>query len=392
MVESQSAEMPLAAARRLAPQVAACAEEIERERRLPEALVGALCEAGLFRMLLPASVGGLEVAPRISAEAIEAIARADASTAWCLNQANGCATIASYLEPAAAREVFEEQRAVLAWGPPSEGRAVAVEGGYRLSGKWSFASGCRHATWLGPSCAVVEEDGSPRRLANGQQDFRTFLLPAREAMFEDIWHVSGLRGTASDAFVLHDHFVPTSLAPRQDEAERREKGPLYRFPLWSLFASGFASVALGTARAMLDAFIGLASEKTPRLLRNTLRENPVVQSQVARAEVEYRAARTFLHAMLDEAWEEARLGALPLERLALLRVAGTDAIHRAARVADSVFQLAGATAIFESGPYARRFRDIHAVMQQIQARQTHYESVGRYFLGLDPEGKGLYAS
>jgi alkylation response protein AidB-like acyl-CoA dehydrogenase len=380
MVESRSTETPLAAARRLAPEVAACAEEIERERRLPEALVRALCEAGHFRMLLPASAGGLEVAPRLSAEVIETIAGADASTAWCLNQANGCATIASYLEPAAAREVFGERR------------AVAVDGGYRLSGKWSFASGCRHATWLGPSCAVVEADGSPRRQANGQQDFRTFLLPAREAMFEDIWHVSGLRGTASDAFVLHDHFVPASLAPRQDEAERRERGPLYRFPLWSLFASGFASVALGTARAMLDAFIGLASEKTPRLLRSTLRENPVVQSQVARAEIEYRAARTFLHAMLDEAWDEAQRGDLPLERLALLRMAGTDAIHRAARVADSVFQLAGATAIFESGPYARRFRDIHAVMQQIQARQTHYESVGRYFLGLDPEGKGLYAS
>lgn len=389
MVETHHADTPLATAHRLAPLVAACADEIERERRLPEALVGALCEAGLFRMLLPATVGGLEVAPRVSAETIEVIAGADASTAWCLSQANGCATIASYLDPAAAREVFGERRAILAWGPPSEGRAVAVPGGYRLSGKWSFASGCRHATWLGPTSTVVEADGSPRRLPDGQPDVRTFLFPTAAATFEDIWHVSGLRGTASDAFGVEDHFVPETLAPRQDDAERRERGPLYRFPLWSLYASGFASVALGTARAMLDAFIGLAREKTPRLHRNPLRENAVVQAQVARAEVEYRAARTFLHAMLDEAWEEAQRGELPPERLALLRVAGTDAIHRAARVADSVYQLAGATAIFESGPYARRFRDIHAVMQQIQARQAHYESAGRYFLGLDPQAKGL---
>jgi indole-3-acetate monooxygenase len=278
---------------------------------------------------------------------------------------------------------------VLAWGPPSEGRAVAVAGGYRVSGKWSFASGCRHATWLGPSCAVVEADGTPCRLPDGEPDVRTFLLPATAATFEDIWHVSGLCGTASDAFLLHDLFVPEALAPRQVAAARREPGPLYRFPLWSLYASGFASVALGTARAMLDAFIRLAREKTPRLLRNTLRENATVQSQVARAEVEWRAARTFLHAMLDDAWEEAQRGELPPERLALLRVAGTDAIHRAARVADNVYQLAGATAIFERGPYARRFRDIHAIMQQIQARQAHYESVGRYFLGLDPEATGL---
>src|SRR5690349_16826654 len=119
MDEPRSTETPLAAARRFAPQVAACSEQIERERRLPEALVAALCEAGLFRMLLPASAGGLEVAPRISAEAIETIAAADASTGWCLSQANGCATIASYLETAAAREVFSERRAILAWGPPS---------------------------------------------------------------------------------------------------------------------------------------------------------------------------------------------------------------------------------------------------------------------------------
>jgi indole-3-acetate monooxygenase len=264
-----------------------------------------------------------------------------------------------------------------------------VEGGYRISGKWSFASGCRHATWLGPSCNVVEADGSPRRLPNGEPDFRTFLFPMKEATFEDIWHVSGLCGTASDAFVVDDLFVPEALAPIQLVTERRETGPLYHFPLWSLFASGFASVALGTARSMLDAFIGLAKDKTPRLLRNTLRENAVIQSHVARAEVEYRAARTFLHAMLDEAWEEAQRGNLPPERLALLRLAGTDAIHRAARVADSVFQLAGATAIFESGPYARRFRDIHAIMQQIQARQSHYETVGRYFLGLDPEAENF---
>jgi alkylation response protein AidB-like acyl-CoA dehydrogenase len=389
MDKPRSTETPLAAARRLAPQVASHAEQIERERRLPEALVTALCEAGLFRMLLPASARGLEVAPRISAEAIETIAGADASTGWCLSQANGCATIASYLETATAREVFGERRAILAWGPPSEGRAVAVPGGYRVSGKWSFASGCRHATWLGPSCNVVEADGTPRRLPDGQTDFRTFLLPATAATFEDIWHVSGLCGTASDAFVVHDLFVPEALAPRQVVAERRETGPLYRFPLWCFYSSGFASVALGTARAMLDAFIALARDKTPRQLRNTLRENAVVQSQVARAEVEWHAARTFLHAMLDAAWEEAQRGALPPARLALLRVAGTDAIHRAAHVADNVYQLAGATAVFESSPYARRFRDIHAIMQQIQARQAHYESAGRVFLGLDPDATGF---
>jgi alkylation response protein AidB-like acyl-CoA dehydrogenase len=390
MDEPRYAETPLAAARRLAPQVAEYADAIERERRLPPALVEALCAAGLFRMLLPASVGGGEVAPRVFAETVETLAGADASAAWCISQANGCATTAAYLGPGAAREVFGERRAVLAWGPPNEARAVAVPGGYRVSGRWSFASGCRHATWLGPACWVVEADGTPHLLPGGQRELRNFLVPAAMATFEDIWHVSGLRGTGSDAFRLDDVFVPDERAPLEQAcAERREPGPLYRFPLWSLYASGFASVALGVARAMLDAFLALASEKTPRLQRNTLREQPTVQALVARAEADYRAARAFLHTTLDEAWTMAQSRDLTPQQLAVLRLAGTDTTHRAVRVADSIYHAAGATAIFEGGAFERRFRDIHAVMQQIQARQAHYESVGRFFLGLDPEASRL---
>lgn len=383
-----AASLP-AAARALVPQIVARGEEIERERRLPEALVAALCEAGLFRMLLPASVGGLEVAPRAFAGAVETLAGADASVGWCIAQANGCATFASYLDPEAARAVFGARRAVLAWGQPSEARAVATAGGYRVSGRWAFVSGCRHATHLGPSCPVVKPDGTPRRSGDGSPEYRTFLVSASEATFEDIWHVSGLRGTASDAFLLDDHFVPEALTACQLPAAVREVGPLYRFPLWAFYASGFASVALGIARAILDAFIALAVEKSPRAMRITLRERATVQAAVARAEADYRAARAFLHTALDEAWDMAQDGALSPHGRALIRLAGTDAIHRAATVADSAYQLAGASAIFESGPFARRFRDMHAVTQQIQARQDHYESAGRVFLGLDPQGVGL---
>ena len=338
---------------------------------------------------LPASVDGLEVAPRTSAEVVETLAQADASVGWCISQANGSATFASYLEPAVAREVFVDQRAILAWGPPSQSQAVAVDGGYRVSGRWSFASGCRHATWLGPTCAVVLADGTPRLLPNGQPEFRVVLAPVAEATFEDIWHVSGLRGTASDAFTLRDVFVPEGRTAREVVAELREPGPLYRLPRWALYASGFASVALGIARAMLDAFIDLAGAKTPRLYRNTLRERPTVRAQVARAEAGYRAARAFLHTALDDAWAAAQHGDVPPAQLALLRLAGTDTIHRAAAVADSVYQLAGATAIFEGGAFERRFRDMHAVTQQIQARQDHYESAGRVLLGLDPDATAL---
>ena len=378
----------LDAATALAPRIAARAAEIERERRIPADLIAALTAAGLFKMLLPRTVGGGELPPHEYAPIIEAVARADASAAWCLAQANGCATTAAYLDPAVARDIFgADPGAILAWGPPSGARAVAVAGGYRLTGRWSFASGCRHATWLGPSCPIVEEDGSPRLLPDGRPAIRFLLIPAGAATFTDIWRVSGLRGTASDAFACADHFVPASHTASEAAAERRERGPLYQFPRWCLYATGFASVALGIARTMLDDFIALAGGKSPRNTPGTLRENGVVQAQVARTEATYRGARAFLHTTLRDAWEAVgRTGELPREQQMLIRLAGTDAIHRAAAVADTAFRAAGATAIFEDNPFERRFRDIHAVTQQIQARQAHYETVGQYFLGLEPTG------
>jgi alkylation response protein AidB-like acyl-CoA dehydrogenase len=378
----------LAAARELAPEIAERAAAIERERRLPADLVETLTTGGFFKMLLPHAVGGSELALHSYVPIIEEIAKADASTAWCLSQANGCATTAAYLDLTVARDVFgADPRAVLAWGPINEGRAVAVEGGYRVTGRWSFASGCRNATWLGPSCPIVEADGTPRRLPDGRPVVRAMLAPASMATFTDIWQVSGLRGTASDAFAFDDVFVPETYTATEDAAELRENGLLYRFPRWCLYASGFASVALGIARSMLDAFIALAGGKTPRATRGVLRDNAVVQAQVARAEAAYRGARAFLHTTLCDAWATVeRTGDLPREDQLLIRLAGTDAIHRAAWVADTAFQLAGATAIFENNPFERRFRDMHAVTQQIQARQAHYETAGQYFLGLEPDG------
>jgi alkylation response protein AidB-like acyl-CoA dehydrogenase len=378
----------LTAARALSPRIADRAGEIERERRLPADVVEMLTAAGFFKMLLPRAVGGSELALHAYVPIIEEIAKADASTAWCLSQANGCATTAAYLDPAVAWDIFgSDPRAVLAWGPINEGRGVAVEGGYRVTGRWSFASGCRHATWLGPSCPIVEADGTPRHLADGRLAIRAMLAPARVATFADIWQVSGLRGTASDAFTFDDVFVPETHTAIEDTAELREHGPLYCFPRWCLYASGFASVALGIARSMLDAFIALAGGKTPRATRGVLRDNAVVQSQVAHAEAAYRGSRAFLHTTLSDAWATVeRTGKLPQDDQLLIRLAGTDAIHQAAWVTDTVFQVAGATAIFESNPFERRFRDMHAVTQQIQARQAHYETVGRYFLGLEPDG------
>jgi len=372
----------------LAPEIEARADQIERERRLPEPVLAALFEAGLFRLLLPRSLDGGEVDPVTFARVMEEIAKADASTAWCLCQAAGCSMSAAYLSHDVAMEIFgRDRRAVLAWGPGPGARAIAVDGGYRVTGTWSFASGGRHATWLGAHCPISEPDGSSRRTPNGKLVERTMLFPAASATFVDVWHVSGLKGTGSDAYTVDDLFVPHDHSiSRDDPAERRQPGLIYCFPTGSFYASGFASVALGIARRMLDAFVSLAREKTPRGYKRPLANNAVIQSQVGQAEAQLSSARRFLMGSLADIWGAVgSSGTLTMDQRMLIRLASTYAIHQAKAVADVTHHAAGATSIFVDSAFDRGFRDIHAVTQQLQGRQAHFETVGQFMLGIEPD-------
>jgi indole-3-acetate monooxygenase len=373
----------LARAEALAPRVAAASDEIERERRLPAALLAALMDAGLFRLLLPRSLGGAEIDPPTFLRVIEAIAKADGSTAWCLCQNTVCSIVAAWLPMASARTMFGEPNAVLAWGP-GPARAVAEAGGYRLTGSWSFASGGRHATWLGAHCSIIETDGTPRLGPAGAPIERTLLFPAAVAPMTDIWEVVGLRGTASDAYAVTDLFVPDAFTLiRDDPATRRETGALYCMTTGTLFACGFACVALGLARSLLDALVALTLEKTPRGYKNGLRDSALVQAEIAVAEARLRAARMYVMGTLGEIWDSVqRSNQLSLDQRMAIRLAATHTIHEALHVADAAYNAAGATAIFNRNAFERRFRDIHTVAQQVQGRRAHFETVGRHLLGL----------
>ncbi len=377
----------LGRAETLAPQVAAAADEIERERRLPAALRAAMRDAGLFRMLLPRSLGGAELDPPTFVRVIEAIAKADASTAWCLCQNTVCSMVAAYLPIESGREMYgRDPGTVLAWGPgPSS--AVVAPGGYRVTGNWSFASGGRHASWLGAHCPIIESDGKPRLSASGGPVVRTMLFPAAEAPMTDIWHVIGLRGTASDAYGVKDLFVPDAFTlSRDDPAERRETGALYCMPTNSLYSCGFACVALGLARSLLDSFVELTLEKSPRGYKSKLRDNAVVQSEVGESEARLRCARMYVLGTLGEIWDAVqRSHQLSLDQRMAIRLASTHAIHEALKVADTAYHAAGATAIFNRNPFERRFRDIHTVAQQVQGRRSHFETVGRHLLGFESD-------
>jgi alkylation response protein AidB-like acyl-CoA dehydrogenase len=377
---------PLARARGLAGPLAEAGDEIERTRRIPERLLSQLHGQGLFRLLLPRELGGGEVEPGAYVLALEEIARHDASVAWNVFVGNSAALIAPYLPLDTAREIFADPRSVIAWGPPHKGLADAEAGGYRVSGTWEFASGCRQANWMGVHCRVREGDGNLRLNEAGRPTFRTLLFPSHQAVLHDTWDTIGLRGTASDSYSVKDLFVAEAYSgTRDDPSLRRKSGPLYAFPQQTLYAVGVAAVALGIGRAMLSAFTDLAVEKTPRG-QARLAETASVQAGVAYGEATLGAARAYLL----EALAEVHAGAGETEPIdipdrARVRLAATHAIHGASDVTDWVYKAAGVSAIFLGTPFERRFRDMHTLTQQIQARGSHYETAGQVLLGMPPE-------
>lgn len=368
-------------ARALAPLIASEAPEIERTRRLTPSVVDALIENGLYRALLPQSLGGSEAPPEIFMQMLEEIAKADASTAWCLGQCSVCAMIAAALDHDSAHEIFNTAPGILAWGAVAH-EARAVEGGYRVTARWDFASGSRQASWLGAHVRIVNADGTPRKTAEGAPEMRTILFPLASAVMHDVWEAIGLAGTGTDSYEVHDLFIPDRFAAFRDVPEAlREPGPLYRLPTGSTFSLGFAAVSLGVARATLDAAIALARAKHQSLAASAMRDNQAVQSLIGRTEADLRAARAYLYATANAMWRDlSATGTFSQAHRSAVRLASTWTIQQSAKVVDTAYHMAGATAVFRSNPFERRFRDMHAITQQIQARDTHYEDVGKAIL------------
>ncbi len=380
---------PVPRALALAEQIAAASEEIERTRRIPEPLLTAQHDARLFRLLLPRSVEGEQVQPGVYYQAVEAVSRCDGSVGWNMFVANSSALIAPFLEPETARAIFTNPRTIVAWGPPNTCEAQAVPGGYRVSGRWDFASGCRQANWIGAHAQVREPDGTLRQNRFGRPTVRTLLMPVERATLLDTWHTIGMRGTGSDSYSIGDVFVPEAFSgTREDPALRRETGPLYAFTMQGLYAVGVSAVAIGIAQAMLSAFIELAQRKSPRG-QGRLAASATVRADVARSEARLGSARAYLLGTLADIYARADdIDPIGIDDRGRVRLACANAIHGAIEVADWVYKAAGVDAIFPGArnPFERRFRDMHTLSQQIQSRSSHFEAVGQILLGDAPEG------
>ncbi len=366
------------------PRIRAASDRIEQGRRLPADLVAALAEAGAFRLCVPRALGGLEADVVTLLRVIETVAIADGSAGWCVMIGATTALVSGYLEPSIAREIYADPLVVTGGVFAPQGRALICEGGYRVSGRWGFASGCQHCAWL-MAGSVILEDGRPRTRRDGQPDTRMLAFPAADARIHDTWTVAGLCGTGSHDIEVHDLFVPEGRAVALGFDRPRQDGALYRFPVFGLLAVGIAAVAVGIARDAIGELHRLALAKTPTGSGRRLAERGTVQVEVARAEAELRAAVAFLLEAVRQASEEARAGAISIGGRTGLRLAASHATRAAAECVRRMYEAGGGTSVYAGSRLQRHFRDVHVATQHLMVAPASWELAGRLLLGLEAD-------
>ena len=372
-------------ARALQPLLDAHGPEMDRRHEATLEVVEALVENDMLRLLLPRSLGGQEIHLVDFCKTTEAVGWADASLGWFVNQSNVCVASSSVAMPQdAAAAIFDSRRTGLAWGAKHNlSKAVRVDGGYRLSGTWSYLSGGRHTKWIGAHSAVQNPDGTPH-IRHGRPDDRSFLFLRSKATITDDWQVLGLRGTGSDTYTVEDLFIPDEHSPARDSVEeRRVNGPLYGISSHLMYATGFCGVALGVGRRMLETYTALARGKQGRASVTPMALNSAVQKEIGQMEAKLSSARAFVHEAASQAYDASAAGNLTLDHRMRLRLATTNAMNEATDVSVACYRGAGTTAILESAPFERRLRDALSVSQHLQAMPAHYEMVGRHIIGTE---------
>jgi len=374
----------------LIPDFRARAAEGERCRTMPAGLVERAKAAGLFRINLPRSLGGLELDPLTTAEIFEEISHADGSAGWTIVIGNSTAFFA-WLDPAVAREMIGDDPGFVStsmWAPLGQA-APGGPGRFLVSGRWPFNSGCPHATWLQVG-TLVTGTGGPRPASPGSArpagapDWRFAFVPARSAVIEDTWDGMGLRGTGSHHLSLSGADVPAEHLAAPFFEPARHDGPLWRIPLVTLAAMFLAAVPLGIARRALDEFAVVAAGKVRGPAAHSIGHDGDAQRQLARAEGALASGRAFLRDVTGATWDAARRGDAPgLEQRALVLLAASQAVRASVEAVGRVFRLAGAEAVFAHHPLQRCFRDVHTAAQHILFSAGRDQAFARVRLGID---------
>ena len=359
--------------RRIADAASKLWGEIDSGRRLPDELVELLRGSGLLRAGAPAEVGGLELPPQVGLRAAEELARGDASTGWCVAIGITSTLLVAYLPPSSRDQLFGDGRGLAAgvWAPRGKGRSV--DGGVVVSGRWAFCSGICHADVMFAGC-MIDEASVPSVVA----------LPTKDLQLLDNWHTLGLRGTGSHDSVADEVFVPADRVVSIFDGPVVDR-PLYRFPPFGFFALSVAAPALGNARAAIDDLVELAGGKKGLGSTRTLAERSATQAAVAAAESALGAARALYYQAIDDAWRASQTSdnhvPVSVELRNRLRLAATHAARTSADVVRTMYDLAGGTAIYDTSPLQRRFRDAFTATAHFQVNEASRELPGRILLG-----------
>jgi 3-hydroxy-9,10-secoandrosta-1,3,5(10)-triene-9,17-dione monooxygenase len=353
----------IARARALQPALTARTAEADRLRRVPDETIADFRAAGFFRLLQPARWGGHEVDPGAYFEVQLAIAAACPSSAWVMGVV-GVHNWQLALFPLAAQEDVwgADPDALISSSYAPTGKIERAEGGYRVSGRWSFSSGCDHCQWVFLGGLVAsEKEGAP-------PEMRTFLLPRRDYQIEDNWFVSGLKATGSKDILVDGAFVPEHHTHRLIDGFKRNSpgnevnpAPLYRLPFGQIFVRSVSTSAIGAAQGALDAYTAIAARRVAAGDGQKVAEDASAQLVAARASAAIDEARVLLHRNMDELMALARAGQeMPLERRLRFRYDSSNAVVKCAAAVDELFTASGGRAIFLDSPLQRFFQDVHA--------------------------------
>ncbi len=357
---------------------------IEQARRLPAEISKSFAEGGIYHALVPEEYGGLEVHPATGIDVIKRVAHGDASAGWNVMIGMTTGLLSASMPAAHAEHIYGDKPGVMTVGVTAPyGKAVKVEGGYEVTGRWPFGSGSQNADWICGGSFVF--DVEERVMGKHGPSIHLMMFEQSQVEIEDTWHVSGLRGTGSHHYNVNKVFVPEGRSVEMGSRANFQR-PLYQFPMLGMLAMGVSAVSLGIAHKALDTFKDLAGVKKPTGSNRTLVNRPLVQAEVARSIADIESAEAYMHHQIREAYKVAVTGErLSTESKAGLRLAAANTTHKCVAAVDRLYQAGGGSSIYEESPLQQCFRDVHVTTQHLMVAAPIYEVVGRVALGLNPE-------
>jgi alkylation response protein AidB-like acyl-CoA dehydrogenase len=380
MLDAQPATTAVAMIERfelIRPLVVEESRRSDADRRLSDEAFAALSGAGFFRLLLPAQLGGCGLSPLDFMAVVEHAAAADGTVGWLVGNGGGMSRAGGYLPVEAARKVFDQPSAFVASSTGAIGKATPDRAGYRITGRWPYASGAPHATTFAALCEVDEGKG----MGNGR--IALAFLPRESVRLIDNWHVSGLRGTGSWDFEADEVYLPTELVC-DFQPVPTQPGVVYRLPGRSAFVWTVSTVPLGIANGALDALVSVSSDHRRQGITVPVAERELVQAEIGRCIAKCRAAGAYMRSTMaalcaaveskDDDLVEARID---------YRLACSHAAEVAADVVLRINDLVGARSLAESQPFERRERDVRAAAKHIAMSPEQFVIGGRYALGGD---------